>query len=285
MQFATIKGLRIEKYTLQSQNWRESAKTNKTCDLLPPAATSACVAENRAGAANATFELHVVVPMPPKPPQVSSRDIFEGATQKAAAVAKAVDVGEGGELRRVENAFAWGEKKREKSSGQPLPAPLTPSQVLLSLAWLALGESRKHLPPRRPRPRPAALQRTRRLRRPRRRPRPSATPKLARSHSPSLFFLRMEATSPLWRMGEKEGKKPEDDGERLVPTRSPRYFRRDSPSSPLILFSFPSPMTSRSTEDDEDDVDAESQAIFLSLSLLGAGKRNLIVFYLSSFFG
>jgi hypothetical protein len=39
MQFATIKGLRIEKYTLQSQNWRESAKTNKTYDLLPPAAT------------------------------------------------------------------------------------------------------------------------------------------------------------------------------------------------------------------------------------------------------
>jgi hypothetical protein len=42
MQFATIKGLRIEKYTLQSQNWRESAKTNKTsllADLLPPAAT------------------------------------------------------------------------------------------------------------------------------------------------------------------------------------------------------------------------------------------------------
>jgi hypothetical protein len=40
MQFATIKGLRIEKYTLQSQNWRESAKTNKTYDLLPPAATA-----------------------------------------------------------------------------------------------------------------------------------------------------------------------------------------------------------------------------------------------------
>jgi hypothetical protein len=40
MQFATIKGLRIEKYTLQSQNWRESAKTSHTCDLLPPAATS-----------------------------------------------------------------------------------------------------------------------------------------------------------------------------------------------------------------------------------------------------
>jgi hypothetical protein len=39
MQFATIKGLRKEKYTLQSQNWRESAKTNKTYDLLPPAAT------------------------------------------------------------------------------------------------------------------------------------------------------------------------------------------------------------------------------------------------------
>jgi hypothetical protein len=40
MQFATIKGLRKEKYTLQSQNWRESAKTNKTYDLLPPAATN-----------------------------------------------------------------------------------------------------------------------------------------------------------------------------------------------------------------------------------------------------
>jgi hypothetical protein len=34
MQFATIKGLRIEKYTLQSQNWRESAKTNKTTRLI-----------------------------------------------------------------------------------------------------------------------------------------------------------------------------------------------------------------------------------------------------------
>jgi hypothetical protein len=34
MQFATIKGLRTEKYTLQSQNWRESAKTNKTLRLI-----------------------------------------------------------------------------------------------------------------------------------------------------------------------------------------------------------------------------------------------------------
>jgi hypothetical protein len=34
MQFATIKGLRTEKYTLQSQNWRESAKTNKTTRLI-----------------------------------------------------------------------------------------------------------------------------------------------------------------------------------------------------------------------------------------------------------
>jgi hypothetical protein len=36
MQFATIKGLRIEKYTLQSQNWRESAKTNKTTTYYRP---------------------------------------------------------------------------------------------------------------------------------------------------------------------------------------------------------------------------------------------------------
>jgi hypothetical protein len=46
MQFATIKGLRIEKYTLQSQNWRESAKTNKTYDLLPPAATDEIMFES-----------------------------------------------------------------------------------------------------------------------------------------------------------------------------------------------------------------------------------------------
>ena len=32
--------------------------------------TFTCVAENRAGRANAKFILHVVVPMPPKPPQV-----------------------------------------------------------------------------------------------------------------------------------------------------------------------------------------------------------------------
>jgi len=30
----------------------------------------ACVAQNNAGSSNATFELHVVVPVPPKPPQV-----------------------------------------------------------------------------------------------------------------------------------------------------------------------------------------------------------------------
>ena len=32
--------------------------------------TFACVAENKAGRAEARFTLHVVVPMPPKPPQV-----------------------------------------------------------------------------------------------------------------------------------------------------------------------------------------------------------------------
>ena len=32
--------------------------------------TFACIAENKAGKARAEFTLHVVVPMPPKPPQV-----------------------------------------------------------------------------------------------------------------------------------------------------------------------------------------------------------------------
>ena len=32
--------------------------------------TFACIAENKAGKARAEFKLHVVVPMPPKPPQV-----------------------------------------------------------------------------------------------------------------------------------------------------------------------------------------------------------------------
>ena len=32
--------------------------------------TFVCIAENQAGRARATFTLHVVVPMPPKPPQV-----------------------------------------------------------------------------------------------------------------------------------------------------------------------------------------------------------------------
>ena len=32
--------------------------------------TFACIAENKAGKAKAEFTLHVVVPMPPKPPQV-----------------------------------------------------------------------------------------------------------------------------------------------------------------------------------------------------------------------
>jgi hypothetical protein len=44
MQFATIKGLRIEKYTLQSQNWRESAKTNKTLRLITARRNSATAA-------------------------------------------------------------------------------------------------------------------------------------------------------------------------------------------------------------------------------------------------
>ena len=34
--------------------------------------TFACIAENKAGKARAEFTLHVVVPMPPKPPQVRS---------------------------------------------------------------------------------------------------------------------------------------------------------------------------------------------------------------------
>lgn len=34
--------------------------------------TFVCIAENQAGRARATFTLHVVVPMPPKPPQVCS---------------------------------------------------------------------------------------------------------------------------------------------------------------------------------------------------------------------
>ena len=33
--------------------------------------TFSCIAENRAGSARANFTLHVVIPMPPKPPQVS----------------------------------------------------------------------------------------------------------------------------------------------------------------------------------------------------------------------
>ena len=33
--------------------------------------TFTCIAENKAGRASAHFTLHVVVPMPPKPPQVS----------------------------------------------------------------------------------------------------------------------------------------------------------------------------------------------------------------------
>ena len=37
--------------------------------------TFACIAENKAGKARAEFTLHVVVPMPPKPPQV--RSFFE----------------------------------------------------------------------------------------------------------------------------------------------------------------------------------------------------------------
>ena len=36
--------------------------------------TFVCRAENKAGAAAARFTLHVVVPMPPKPPQVKKRD-------------------------------------------------------------------------------------------------------------------------------------------------------------------------------------------------------------------
>ena len=35
--------------------------------------TFSCLAENKAGKARAEFTLHVVVPMPPKPPQVSTK--------------------------------------------------------------------------------------------------------------------------------------------------------------------------------------------------------------------
>ena len=35
--------------------------------------TFTCVASNRAGSATANFTLHVVIPMPPKPPQASTQ--------------------------------------------------------------------------------------------------------------------------------------------------------------------------------------------------------------------
>ena len=35
--------------------------------------TFVCVASNRAGSATANFTLHVVIPMPPKPPQASTQ--------------------------------------------------------------------------------------------------------------------------------------------------------------------------------------------------------------------
>lgn len=38
--------------------------------------TFACVAENKAGRARAEFLLHVVVPMPPKPPQVRVYSVY-----------------------------------------------------------------------------------------------------------------------------------------------------------------------------------------------------------------
>ena len=38
--------------------------------------TFSCIAENKAGRARAEFTLHVVVPVPPKPPQVSSCSIY-----------------------------------------------------------------------------------------------------------------------------------------------------------------------------------------------------------------
>ena len=38
--------------------------------------TFSCIAENRAGSARANFTLHVVIPMPPKPPQVRRNSQF-----------------------------------------------------------------------------------------------------------------------------------------------------------------------------------------------------------------
>ena len=38
--------------------------------------TFSCIAENRAGSARANFTLHVVIPMPPKPPQVRQQLSF-----------------------------------------------------------------------------------------------------------------------------------------------------------------------------------------------------------------
>jgi len=38
--------------------------------------TFSCIAENKAGIAKAEFTLHVVVPVPPKPPQVNKNFYF-----------------------------------------------------------------------------------------------------------------------------------------------------------------------------------------------------------------
>ena len=52
--------------------WKRKSELFLSATSVDDNGTFACFAENKAGKAKAEFTLHVVVPMPPKPPQVTT---------------------------------------------------------------------------------------------------------------------------------------------------------------------------------------------------------------------
>lgn len=54
--------------------------------------TFTCVAENKAGVSTANFTLHVVVPMPPKPPQVRNIYCFDHSSLLLALIERIITI-------------------------------------------------------------------------------------------------------------------------------------------------------------------------------------------------
>ena len=58
----------------RKHGWKRKSELFLSATSVDDNGTFSCIAGNKAGKAKAEFTLHVVVPMPPKPPQVSQNE-------------------------------------------------------------------------------------------------------------------------------------------------------------------------------------------------------------------